>query len=60
MGTCSGIVTTGLKYPLKRESLALGVREGSSNEAVAPAVTISCREGSLLLFKIHPTYPARL
>lgn len=54
MGTCSGIVTTGLKYPLKKESLALGVREGSSNEAVAPTVTITCRKGSLLLFKIHP------
>lgn len=54
MGKCSGIITAGLKYPLKNESLKLGVREGSSNEAIAPAVMVNVKQGSLLLFKIHP------
>ncbi|MDD8017983.1 MAG: thiamine diphosphokinase [Bacteroidota bacterium] len=54
MGKCSGITTSGLKYPLKKESLELGVREGSSNEALRTAVTVSVEKGSLLLFKIHP------
>ncbi len=59
MGACSGIVTSGLKYPLKNESLELGVREGSSNEAVKSRITINLKNGSLLLFKIHPhiTHP---
>ncbi|MFZ4620811.1 MAG: thiamine diphosphokinase [Bacteroidota bacterium] len=54
MGKCSGITTKGLKYPLKNESLELGVREGSSNEASASSVDVSVRSGSLLLFRIHP------
>ncbi len=54
MGKCSGITTKGLKYPLKNESLELGVREGSSNEASASSVDVAVRSGSLLLFKIHP------
>ncbi|MFA6469982.1 MAG: thiamine diphosphokinase [Bacteroidota bacterium] len=55
MGKCSGITTEGLKYPLKNESLELGVREGSSNEAVRSVVAVTVKKGSLLLFKIHPT-----
>lgn len=58
MGKCSGIVTKGLKYPLKNESLELGVREGSSNEATKTTVSITVKKGSLLLFKIHPEYTA--
>ncbi|MEI7672862.1 MAG: thiamine diphosphokinase, partial [Deltaproteobacteria bacterium] len=54
MGKCSGITTRGLKYFLKNESLELGVREGSSNEASASTVDITVKSGSLLLFKIHP------
>jgi thiamine pyrophosphokinase len=54
MGKCTGIVTSGLKYPLRNESLELGVREGSSNEANQPAISVSVKTGSLLLFKIHP------
>lgn len=53
MGKCSGITTQGLKFPLKNESLELGVREGSSNEAVKNTVTITMKKGSLLLFTIH-------
>ncbi len=58
MGKCSGIVTNGLKYPLRNESLELGVREGSSNEAIKTSVSISVRTGALLLFKIHPSLAA--
>ncbi|MFA6455377.1 MAG: thiamine diphosphokinase [Bacteroidota bacterium] len=54
MGKSSGITTEGLKYPLKGEALELGVREGSSNEAVKTTVAITVAKGSLLLFKIHP------
>ncbi len=54
MGKCSGITTKGLKYPLKDESLELGFREGSSNEAIAATVDVIVKSGSLLLFKIHP------
>jgi thiamine pyrophosphokinase len=53
MGKCSGITTLGLKFPLKNESLELGVREGSSNEAVKNSITIAMKSGSLLLFIIH-------
>lgn len=54
MGKCSGIATKGLKYPLKKESLELGVREGTSNEASASTIDITVKSGSLLLFRIHP------
>lgn len=53
MGVCSGITTTGLRYPLKNESLELGVREGSSNEAISKSISISVRHGALLLFMNH-------
>ena len=58
MGKCSGIATKGLKYPLKNETLELGVREGSSNEATHSTVSLTIKSGSLLLFKIHPEYTA--
>ena len=54
LGKCTGITTKGLKYLLKNESLELGVREGSSNEAVAATIDITVKTGSLLLFKMHP------
>lgn len=55
MGKCTGITTTGLKYPLKNESLAPGVREGVSNAALGTSVTVTVRTGPLLLFRIHPS-----
>jgi thiamine pyrophosphokinase len=58
IGKCSGITTQGLKYPLNNETLELGVREGSSNEAVRTVVSLVLKSGSLLLFKIHPEYTA--
>lgn len=54
LGRCSGIITRGLKYPLRNEALEPGIREGSSNEAVKRSVSVSVKKGSLLLFKIHP------
>lgn len=53
MGRCVGITTQGLKFPLKNETLELGVREGTSNEAVKNIITITLKTGSLLLFIIH-------
>ncbi|MCK9408401.1 MAG: thiamine diphosphokinase [Bacteriovoracaceae bacterium] len=54
MGKSSGITTSGLKYPLKKESLELGVREGLSNEATGSSVSVNVLRGALLLFIIHP------
>ncbi|MBP9211613.1 MAG: thiamine diphosphokinase [Bacteroidetes bacterium] len=53
MGRCSGITTSGLKYPLKNEALELGVREGLSNEATGSTAGVSVKKGALLLFIIH-------
>ncbi len=53
MGKCSGIRTQGLKFPLNNETLELGIREGSSNEAAQHIITITLKSGSLLLFTIH-------
>lgn len=49
-GVVLGIVTEGLKYPLKDEQIENGVRDGSSNQVVSNPVTITHREGDLLLF----------
>lgn len=54
MGKCSDITTAGLKYPLKKESLEPGVREGLSNEATGTHVSVTVQRGNLLLFIIHP------
>tara|TARA_B100001094_G_scaffold323031_1_gene373250 strand:+ start:535 stop:1197 length:663 start_codon:yes stop_codon:yes gene_type:complete len=45
-----GIVTRGLRFPLRDESLELGVRDGISNEVVHNPVEITVRCGSLLVF----------
>ena len=55
LGACEGIATVGLKYPLHREALELGVREGTSNEVVSTPVKISVKKGSLLLFVVKKT-----
>ena len=49
----TGITTRNLKYPLKNETLEIGVREGTSNEATAANVTVSLRRGTLLLYQFH-------
>jgi thiamine pyrophosphokinase len=47
---CSGIVTHGLKWNLKNESLELGVRESTSNVIVSSTANIKVRKGSLIVF----------
>ena len=49
-GIVSGIVTQGLKFPLREEKLQNGVRDGTSNEVVENPVTITYKTGDLLLF----------
>lgn len=47
------IITEGLKYPLKRENLKFGKREGTLNRAEAENISIKFDFGDLLLFKLH-------
>jgi thiamine pyrophosphokinase len=52
IGTVTGITTSNLRYPLKKESLILGQKNGNSNEVVAAGnVEISYESGSLLLME---------
>ncbi len=54
VGTVSGIRTEGLKYELSDESLTIGYRTGSSNEASKDGVVrIRVAEGDLLLMECH-------
>lgn len=54
VGTVEGIRTDGLLYPLDNESLTLGVRTGSSNEAAADGfVRITAESGALLIMECH-------
>jgi len=48
-----GIVTEGLQYPLKNESLEIGKREGALNRAISDKIKISLKKGELLIFKKH-------
>jgi len=49
-GKADGVKTHGLKYPLKGATLALGMREGTSNEALGESVAVSIKSGTLLVF----------
>ncbi|WP_128547498.1 thiamine diphosphokinase [Larkinella soli] len=52
VGTVDGLETEGLKYNLRNESLTLGYRTGSSNEAAEDGfVKIRYRTGDLLLME---------
>lgn len=54
IGTATGIKTDNLLYALDNESLILGYRAGSSNEAAEDGVVrISYKEGDLLLMECH-------
>lgn len=54
IGTVSGIVTKNLKYPLNNETLILGIRNGSSNEALEDGlVTITYERGEMLLMECY-------
>lgn len=45
------ISTSGLKYPLKNETLPFGVRGGTSNEAVADEVLIEISGGKVIVMR---------
>lgn len=49
-GKVTGISTSGLKYPLNKEALENGVRDGSSNKVIDNPVEITYKKGDLLLF----------
>jgi len=49
-GKVTGIITEGLQFPLDDEVLENGIRDGSSNKVVATPVSITYKEGDLLLF----------
>lgn len=52
IGSVHGITTKNLKYPLKDESLTIGYRTGSSNQAEKDGVVrIEHREGDLLMME---------
>lgn len=52
VGTVSGLVTSGLTYNLNNESLVLGYRTGSSNEAAQDGfVRIEAQTGDLLIME---------
>ncbi|AWG24527.1 thiamine diphosphokinase [Flavobacterium kingsejongi] len=52
VGVASGITTANLKYPLDNETLTIGYRTGSSNEALEDGiVTITHTSGDLLLME---------
>ncbi|RFS15132.1 thiamine diphosphokinase [Emticicia sp. C21] len=54
VGTVTGIQTENLLYKLDNESLILGYRAGSSNEAAEDGIVrISYEEGDLLLMECH-------
>lgn len=48
-GDAAGIVTEGLRYPLRGETLALGSSRGVSNEVTAAAAAVSVGSGILLV-----------
>jgi len=50
LSRCTGIITTGLKWNLKNESLQLGIRESTSNSVISSHVNIKVRSGNLIAF----------
>ncbi len=49
---CEGVMTKGLKWELRYESLSLGQREGTSNLVVSTPVLVKLRRGDLLFFTV--------
>lgn len=50
-GDASGVVTGGLRYPLRDETLAIGSSRGVSNEIAQPPAWVSCGSGALLVIE---------
>lgn len=51
---CSGVSTTNLLYPLRNAVLVPGGIQGISNRTTAGRCTVTCRQGTLLVFIPHP------
>lgn len=49
-GKVRGITTSGLQYALHDEELENGVRDGTSNQAVAESISVKVKEGALIVF----------
>lgn len=58
LSLCEGIVTSGLKWNLKNESLRLGFRESTSNVVVSSPIKIKIRNGDLIVFIIYDNQQA--
>ncbi len=52
-GTVTGITLTGVRWPLKNETLAPGVRDGTLNEINDAKVTLKVKSGDLLVMLHH-------
>jgi thiamine pyrophosphokinase len=52
MTLCEGVMTKGLKWELRYESLALGQRGGTSNVVVSTPIKVKVRRGELLLYRV--------
>ena len=48
-GDALGVVTEGLRYPLRDETLPIGPSRGLSNEMLGPLASVRCRSGRLLI-----------
>lgn len=53
IGTVESVNTEGLKWNLKGEKLASGVRDGISNVALGDSVTVRTRGGNLVVYLHH-------
>lgn len=53
MPVATEIKTKGLEYPLNKETLEFGKREGALNRSNSDKVSISFKEGDLLIFRKH-------
>jgi len=51
MGTVEGVETQGLKFPLRGESLAFGMREGASNKVIENHFSVLVSSGVLIVFR---------
>ncbi len=54
-----GITTSGLEYALNNEKLLFGNRMGTRNTAVENKVAIDYKQGELLIFISHSSFPRR-
>lgn len=53
IGAAQGVTTEGLAFPLRRETLRFGRREGLSNYIVSNPVQVTLEKGLLLIFVIR-------